>query len=115
MAISKYEEIVKEILEENNEPYIHEYKFADCRNVYPLKFDFFLPNHNVCIECQGQQHYQPVDFFGGIERHKTVLHNDEIKRKYCKNKEIVLMCLPYTLSKQEIKTKILSILNPCND
>lgn len=40
---------------------------------------------------------------------------DEIKRKYCDSKNIVLMCLPYTLSRQEVRTKVLSILNPCND
>lgn len=113
--ISKYEEIVQELLEENEEPYIREHEFVDCKNVYPLKFDFYLPNRNVCIECQGRQHYQPVDFFGGVERHKTVVHNDEIKRKYCDSNNIVLMCLPYTLSRQEVRTKVLSILNPCND
>lgn len=112
---SKYEEIVCDILDKIKEPYIREYIFADCKNTYPLRFDFYLPNRNICIECNGQQHYHPVDFFGGETRHKTVLHNDAIKKQYCNNNKIVLVCLPYTLSEQEIETELLSILNPCND
>ena len=26
--------------------------------------DFYLPEHNIAIECQGEQHYRPVDFAG---------------------------------------------------
>lgn len=113
--ISKYEEMVRDILEDYREPYIREHEFQNCKNVYPLKFDFYLPNRNTCIECQGQQHYHPVDFFGGDVRYKTVVHNDIIKKQYCDDNKIALICLPYTLSEQEIKAKVLHILNPCND
>ena len=26
--------------------------------------DFYLPEFNIAIECQGEQHYEPVDFAG---------------------------------------------------
>lgn len=113
--ISKYEEIVKEFLDENAEEYLMEYEFADCRNVFPLRFDFYLPKRNVCIECQGQQHYQPVDFFGGDTRYQSVLNNDTIKKNYCKERHVGLICLPYTLSEQGIKNHLNTILFPCND
>ena len=29
---------------------------------YPLRFDFYLPDYNLCIEYQGAQHYIPFSF-----------------------------------------------------
>ena len=113
--ISKYEEAVKEILDEHSEVYEREYEFPDCKNQFPLRFDFYLPDRNICIECQGQQHYYPVDFFGGDLRHQTVVNNDSIKQRYCEEKHIGLICLPYTLSEQDIKEHLNAILFPRND
>lgn len=111
---SKYEEWVENILDELDITYIREFKFDDCRNHYPLPFDFYIEynNQKYCIECQGQQHYEPIKHFGGQKRFETTQLNDEIKRQYCKTNNIALICLPYTLSKVEMKERILNILNP---
>ena len=30
-----------------------------------MPFDFYLPKHNICIEYDGKQHFEPIDIFGG--------------------------------------------------
>ena len=39
-----------------------EYSFTNLPN---RKFDFFLPDLNICIEFDGKQHFESIDFFGG--------------------------------------------------
>lgn len=112
--ISKYEEYVENILNELNIIYKREFRFNDCRNRFPLPFDFYMEydNKKYCIECQGQHHYEPVEHFGGQSRFRTTQHNDKIKKEYCETNNITLICLPYTLSEYEMKERILNILNP---
>ena len=86
--------------------YKREHIFHDCRNVYPLRYDFYLPDFNSVIEYQGQQHYKNIDYFGGQEGFKCRQTNDKIKREYCADKNISLLELPYSLSSDEIKKEI---------
>ena len=32
-----------------------------------LSLDFYLPEYNVAIECQGEQHFVPVGMWGGVD------------------------------------------------
>lgn len=48
-----------------------------------LRLDFYLPEYNVAIECQGLQHFQSVDYFGGEENFKIRLENDKLKLDLC--------------------------------
>ena len=81
----------------NNTP---QKRFVDCSDIKPLPFDFYIPEFNVCIEYQGEQHYRPVNF-GGISNEEaynnflTTLRHDEIKSNYCDNNNIKLICVPY--------------------
>jgi hypothetical protein len=59
-------------------------------------FDFYLPDYNVAIECQGRQHYMPVDFFGGEEKFEKQKRLDEQKRDLCVENGVDLVY--YTLS-----------------
>jgi len=43
--------------------------------------DFYLPEYNVAIECQGEQHFRPIEYFGGDEGYKVIKERDERKRK----------------------------------
>ena len=45
--------------------------------------DFFLSELDIAIECQGCQHFESYDFFGGEEGFETNLRRDSIKRKLC--------------------------------
>ena len=45
--------------------------------------DFYLPDFNIAIECQGGQHFSPIDLFGGEEFFNKTLLRDGIKNKLC--------------------------------
>ena len=109
---SKYEEYVESILDKLSITYNREYRFNDCRNHYPLPFDFYLDDYNTCIEYQGEQHYKAIDFWGGEESFQYRQNNDNIKKKYCEDNNINLICLPYTLSNDEIKQVLIDFLDP---
>lgn len=42
--------------------------------------DFYLPKHNIAIECQGIQHFKPVDFAGKGEEWANKLFKENKKR-----------------------------------
>lgn len=80
--------------------FIRNKKFDDCIGVYGLKlpFDFYLPDHNMCIEYDGIQHFRISDFYGGNEAFIRQQRNDKIKTDYCENNGITLLRIPYKIS-----------------
>lgn len=88
----KGEDEVIKVLDGLSCNYIQQYKFENCKDKRCLPFDFYLPDYNMCIEYDGQQHYEPR--FGEGNFNKTKLH-DEIKNKYCKDNNINLLRIPY--------------------
>lgn len=80
---SKLESLVRENLYNNNINY-EEQKTWDWL-VYrtPQRVDFFLPDYNLVIECQGIQHFEEVKFFGGKENLVDVINRDKNKQKLC--------------------------------
>lgn len=46
--------------------------------------DFYLPQYNCAIECQGEQHFKPIDFFGGKKTFQKQLERDSRKYELCK-------------------------------
>lgn len=75
--------------------FIPQYIFSECRSVKPLPFDFYLPEYNVCIEYDGIQHFEPIDFFGGEEEFQKRKKNDSIKNLFCKRHNIILLRIKY--------------------
>lgn len=103
---SKGEKIIEQYLKEQGIDYIPQYVFKDCRNILPLKFDFAVFENdkiNFLIEYQGEQHYKPVDCFGGEHEFKKVVARDVIKQKYCKEKGLDLFLISY---QQDIKHQL---------
>lgn len=106
---SSGEEYIKKILTECKINFIPQYTFNDCKSKYVLRFDFAIIRDNVVlglIEYDGKQHFEPIEFFGGIEGFEATKSRDKIKNIYCELHNIPLIRLPYTLSADEIKTKI---------
>ena len=56
-----------------------------------MRFDFYLPDYNTCIEFDGEQHFKPIKHFGGKERFKQQQKNDQIKNDYCVENNIALI------------------------
>lgn len=93
---SKGEKLVEECLRDTFKiDYIKQKSFDDCKHIKKLRFDFYLPEHNTCIEYDGEQHFRPVEVFGGEEGHLKTKKRDEIKNKYCKDNNIGLIRIPY--------------------
>ena len=99
--ISHGEMRVKKYLDNNNIYYVPQKKFDDCRDQLPLPFDFYLPAYNTCIEYQGEQHYRPIEYFGGEEKFVVLQNHDNIKSEYCKQHKINLITIPYNKNIEE--------------
>ena len=53
--------------------------------------DIFIPKYNIAIECQGEQHFVPIDFFGGNVSFKKTIERDIRKNKLCEQNNIKLL------------------------
>ena len=120
--LSSGERYLVKIFNENNIKFESQKIFEGCINTETnrhLKFDFYLPEYNLCIEYQGKQHYEPVVFRHNSQKlkdaktkkEKTKIkqdqkekakknlvkykERDQIKRDYCKNNNINLLEIPY--------------------
>jgi hypothetical protein len=92
---SKGEKGIRQFLENNKILHITQKKFNDCKNKKKLSFDFYLPDKNICIEYQGEQHYRPIKYFGGDKVFELYKFRDNIKRNYCQLKGIKLIEIKY--------------------
>lgn len=79
----------------NNIEYIKEYRFDNCKFKHTLPFDFYLPKYNICIEFDGNQHYEIIEYFGGFEGFVSTKIRDTIKNIYCQQNNIKLIRIPY--------------------
>lgn len=93
---SRGEKAIYYALERKGIPFNIHYSFEDCKDVNVLPFDFYIPKLNTIIEYDGEQHFHPVDYFGGIETFNKVQKHDKIKTDYCEQNGIRLIRIPYT-------------------
>lgn len=108
-SMSIGELFIKNTLEDEGILYEKEKVFDKCRNLktnYPLRFDFYLPEYNCCIEYDGAQHFRPVDCFGGEEEFEKIVYRDDIKNKFCKDNNITIIRFSYKNSFEYIKRAI---------
>lgn len=99
-TISKGESKIIEKLNASNIDYVSQKTFENCSYKNLLRFDFYIPSKNICIEYQGKQHYLPIDFAGkgedwAKELFKENQEKDKIKRNFCKASKIRLLEIPY--------------------
>lgn len=104
------EKLITSWLNSHKIKFIPQYRFDDCKDKYTLPFDFYLVDYNICIEYQGEQHYRAIDFFGGDARFEICQLHDQIKRDYCDNNNIPLLCIRYDENIEEKLEKFLFIL-----
>lgn len=94
-CISKGEQKIKKILEENNIEFKSQFQFNDFKK---FKYDFALFKNNILeylIEYDGQHHYKPIKYFGGLKRFKEQQKTDITKNKIAVEKGIKLIRIPY--------------------
>ena len=94
------EEKIEQYLKEHSIDFVREYSFDNCCDETYLKFDFYLPNNNTCIEFDGQQHFAPTKFHNCAEKEamsrlEKQQKHDKIKEEYCLRHNIKLLRIPY--------------------
>lgn len=87
---------IRTFLEKNDIEFEGQKSFKDCKLKQALLFDFYIPVHNICIEFDGQQHFESVNIFGGKENFQKIQERDAIKNEFCKKENINLLRIPYT-------------------
>ena len=90
---SSGEQEVENVLKKYNINYKYQFVFKDCKRIMPLPFDFYLPQYNILIEFDGEQHFRENRFKG--TKLKDIQERDNIKTNYCKNNDIKLIRIPY--------------------
>lgn len=93
---SKGEIEIENYLKSHQITYETEKKFGNCfyPNGQQPRFDFYLPDYNLLIEYDGQQHFQEVEIFK--EPLNEIQSNDQFKNNWCQENHINLLRIPYT-------------------
>ena len=94
---SELEQKTKIILEKYNIKYKREASFKNLvgKGNSPLRFDFYLPDYNIMIECQGIQHEIWMEGWITKKDFERQLKHDKRKRKYAKQHNIKLLEIWY--------------------
>lgn len=94
------EKKIAKYLKEWGFKYIPQKIFDDLQFKRKLRFDFYLPEHNILIEYDGQFHYSPIIFKGqpyeyALFNYDKTVKSDIAKESYCKSNKIPLIRIPY--------------------
>lgn len=101
---SKGELSIRKFLKEHSIKFEPQYRITECRNIYPLPFDFGILKDDgsldFLIEFQGEQHFRPVKYSKMSEEQKIKKFNDTvfrdvIKKEFCKNNQINILYITY--------------------
>ena len=104
---SKGERFIRKFLKSHNINFIHQKKFYNCKDINNLIFDFYLPDKNLCIEYDGEQHFKINEFFGGIDRLKDQQKKDKIKTNFCNENGMKLIRIKYN---EKINDKLITLI-----
>lgn len=93
--MSKGEQLIKSILENENVRYQQEKIFTNLRNG-KMRFDFFLPEFGILIEVDGSQHFQWVKKFYRTEQEfNHAKQNDRYKNSFALARGYRLYRIPF--------------------
>lgn len=113
-GISKAEQVVNKYLTDTCEYFETQKIYPDLKSKsgYPLFYDFLAYKDGepyILIECQGVQHYRPVEYFGGEKQFAVQQANDNLKRKYAARLKLPLVEVPYTCNTED---SIIQLVSP---
>ena len=108
---SHMENQIRSLLKENNIVFEEQKRF---KWLGLQSLDFYLPDQNIAIECQGIQHFKPIEFFGGSNSLEKTIKRDKRKLDLCNINGVKLIY--YSNLKQDFdniitdKNKLLNII-----
>ena len=94
---SRLENEIEVLLKKENIDFKKWKTFKWLKNKQEMELDFYLPKYNIGIECQGEQHYKPVNFTGKLsekqlnENFKKQIERDNLKKELCAKNNITLL------------------------
>lgn len=97
LSKSKGQIKIEELLTKAKIPFIREKTFQDCRfskSRALARFDFYVNNQYI-IEFDGEQHFKPIDYWGGEEGFNKRKQYDNFKTQWCKQRGIPIIRIPY--------------------
>lgn len=98
-SCSKGEKEIINYLNRYNIKYTHQYRIKECRNKFPLPFDFAIFKEGqlvLLIEYNGKQHYKLcTGYFNDKNHFENIKIRDKIKLNYCKKHNIPLLIISY--------------------
>lgn len=113
--LSYHNMYIGQLLDKMGIKYQKEYRI--CLDDKQYRFDFYLPDYNLFIEYDGEQHYIVPRYCSDDEKNQQILietqKRDRIKDKYCEDNGINLLRIPYWKQKNidEIISNHLQRLN----
>jgi hypothetical protein len=102
-------------VEETRLYYLVQTEFPDATREHSPKWlgrqriDIYIPSKNIGIEYQGEQHFRPIDWFGGDEGFSNQQERDERKRSICKANGLRLV--EWTFREEICKDKLFEKLS----
>lgn len=104
---SKGEREVNKLLKKFDLTFETQKRFAECKHIQTLPFDFYIKDLNLLIEYDGIQHFKPVERFGGKKALKLTQYRDSIKTKFAEENGYELLRIRYD---EDIEEKLLPYL-----
>ncbi len=74
----------------------------------------YIPEFNIAIEYQGDQHYTAIDFFGGKEALESTQNRDKIKRQKCEENGCHLIYVHEGYDFEEIRLQVMTEIQKRN-
>lgn len=88
---SRIEQEIKQLLENNHIHFIWQCRKDILPWLNKQSLDFYLPDYNVAIECQGSFHFNRNDYYGGEDGLKNCIERDERKYNLCKENGVRIL------------------------
>lgn len=101
LVYSKGEDFIEDWLLNHNIKFIQQKSFDGCKYKQKLNFDFYIPSKNICIEYDGEFHFQPIRKSKSMTEEQAIKNleeskiRDNIKNEFCKNNGINLIRIKY--------------------
>ena len=95
---SKGEQFIIDYLEKHNIYFLHDigyFKDLISNQKCVLRPDFILPKEKIWIEYDGEQHFKPIEHFGGLDAFIDLKIKDTMKNKYAEKHNWKLIRIPY--------------------
>ena len=76
--------------------------------------DIYFPEYNIAVEYQGDQHFKPIDFFGGQEAFEENVKRDQRKKQLCEENDCFLFCVEKNYDFESLVSTIQNIIDKIN-